>query len=114
MNPAPHYGRPNKNIPEKEKPPSDAGVISTKTKVRMDFLIAMVPVVVALTSLIFKVNAMTDALKNAWTVADMAVWSSQLQSDNPSMKIPRAIDIKQINDPFFAHAKKDSPMAKIP
>jgi hypothetical protein len=90
-----------KTMSEEQEKKMSTPTIGLNTKFRLDFLVAMAPVVCMLVVLFFQVKEVSKKVDNQWTVGNMAVWSQQFQNDNPSSKVPEPFKIKHLMEPGF-------------
>ncbi len=71
----------------------DDATIGLKTKVRLDVLIAVAPVIAGLVMIYAKLNQIEQREKNAWTVQEQIIYSERLQTVNANLKTPNISDI---------------------
>jgi hypothetical protein len=78
---------------EKEKDDTKEMTIGMKSKVRLDLVLALAPVMVGLIMLYIKLDAIEARLDKSWTYQEQVLWAEQFAGQNPTVKVPSAKEV---------------------
>jgi hypothetical protein len=73
--------------------------LGLKTKIRLDLILAMIPITVGMIVMIVQQRQLNDKITSTWTVGNMAVWAKDFQWQNPQLKVPDPSEVKRMMEP---------------
>lgn len=70
--------------------------LTANTKISVQLLVIIMPPLLGIALLYFKLEAMQREIRSNWTVQHQVVWSERLGAQNPTMRVPAVEDVIRV------------------